>query len=58
MRITHFEVMRQPSGSRLAVYTVRIARREFIVTRQLGLQRIRLNRISHTSGATEHRPAR
>jgi hypothetical protein len=43
MRITHYEVVRQAGGSRLVAYTVRIARRQFIVTRRLGSPRMHLN---------------
>ena len=36
MRITHFEVIRQAGGRRLAAYTVLLAGRQFVVTRRLG----------------------
>jgi hypothetical protein len=43
MRITHYEVTRQAGGSRLVAYTVRIARRQFVLTRRLGSPRMRLD---------------
>ena len=36
MRITHYEVIREADGSRLAAYTVLVAGRQFILTRRLG----------------------
>lgn len=40
MRITHYEVIREPGGSRLAAYTVLLAGRQFVVTRRLGTPRL------------------
>jgi hypothetical protein len=36
MRVTHYEVIRQAGGKRLAAYTVLITGRQFVVTRRLG----------------------
>ncbi len=36
MRLTHYEVIREAGGSRLAAYTVLVAGRQFVVTRRLG----------------------
>jgi hypothetical protein len=36
MRITHFEVIREAGGDRLAAYTVLLAGRKFVLTRRLG----------------------
>jgi len=44
LRITRYEVSRQASGARVAAYTVRLARRDFVVLRRLGSPRIRLVR--------------
>ena len=44
MRVAHYEIKRQPNGGRLAVYTVEVARRRFIVTRRLGSAHIRFHR--------------
>jgi hypothetical protein len=43
MRITRYEVTRQASGRRVAAYTVRIARRQIVLTRRLGSARVRLD---------------
>jgi hypothetical protein len=40
MRITHYEVIREAGGSRLAAYTVLVAGRQFVVTRRLGTPRL------------------
>jgi len=44
MRLARFDIMRQADGSRLAVYIVAIARRQFTVTRPLGSARVRIQR--------------
>ena len=44
MRIAHYEIKRQADGGRLAVYTVEVARRRFIVTRRLGSAHVRFQR--------------
>jgi hypothetical protein len=43
MRITRYEVTRQVGGRRVAAYTVRIARRQIVLTRRLGSARMRLD---------------
>jgi hypothetical protein len=43
MRITRYEVTRQAGGRRVAAYTVRIARRQIVLTRRLGSARMRLD---------------
>jgi len=40
MRITHYEVIREAGGGRLAAYTVLIAGRQFVLTRRLGTPRV------------------
>ncbi len=40
MRITHFEVIREAGGGRLAAYTVLVAGRQFVLTRRLGTPRV------------------
>ena len=44
MRLAHYEIKRQADGGRLAVYTVEVARRRFIVTRRLGSAHVRFQR--------------
>ena len=45
MRITRYEVTRQVGGRRVAAYTVRIARRQIVLTRRLGSARMRLDHV-------------
>jgi hypothetical protein len=57
MRVTHYEITRQVNGSRLAVYTVEIARRQLIVTRALGSARVRIQRPLNSTGGPRQRGA-
>ena len=44
MRIAHYEIRRLPGGGRLAVYTIELAGRRFVVTRVLGGAQLRVHR--------------
>ena len=44
MRVAHYEIKRQANGGRVAVYTLEVAHRRFIVTRRLGSAQMRVQR--------------
>lgn len=51
LRITRYEVSRHASGARVAAYTVRLVRRDFVLVRRLGSPRMRIVRPADGSQA-------